>query len=635
LPSGLAIRHSEGPLAGRQQFFPDGVSKITFGRPDQVTDVSYPRDYTKIGRFHFSLNQKGSGNYYVELTPNHYVEIDGEPAKSASPVRSGSVFRLGGPTGPSFEVLVQQPEKEGAETEENYAPRTERWLIKQLQRAAAVLLAVVLAGGGYLYWRNWQQSVAVDELAARLVTADAKISKLAENDIPQAAQDALRQAVYLVAKLDGARPQGLATAWAFAPDKLATNAHVVKEMIDKRGMVERDFVLIAPDGTEVKLTGARAEVHPAYFSFADYKNALGQVSGDKFRALDIIKEYDVGIIHLSEPLPGKPAVLELASKEHIQALKPGAAVASIGFPIEGMTATMVVTKAPASLRFGNIGALTDVFMSRAAADKSFLIQHSVPVAGGVSGSPLIDASGKVIAIVSGGTTSAALREVDEALKRESSGDDTKDKHKKTSDERHKETESFRIPSAAMINFAHRIDLLEDMISGEAEENVAQEQAYWDAAAKSFDRHFDGVVQQLLAAAKEQFGVDGETRTEIATGTLTPRRPGSWSLAVTTQDYVLEPHHVYAFIADARSGVRLALNVRKKGSAELLRDARDPQKTSVPELSPVVWVTVDETTQVDIDVLSTTDRPAHYALYVYDWALDTGAPAAEATSAAKD
>jgi hypothetical protein len=174
-----------------------------------------------------------------------------------------------------------------------------------------------------------------------------------------------------------------------------------------------------------------------------------------------------------------------------------------------------------------------------------------------------------------------------------------------------------------------------MISGEAEENVAQEQAYWDAAAKSFDRHFDGVVQQLLAAAKEQFGVDGETRTEIATGTLTPRRPGSWSLAVTTQDYVLEPHHVYAFIADARSGVRLALNVRKKGSAELLRDARDPQKTSVPELSPVVWVTVDETTQVDIDVLSTTDRPAHYALYVYDWALDTGAPAAEATSAAKD
>jgi hypothetical protein len=394
-------------------------------------------------------------------------------------------------------------------------------------------------------------------------------------------------------------------------------------------------VLIAPDGTEVKLTGARAEVHPAYFSFADYKSALGQVSGDKFKALDIIKEYDVGIIQLPEPLPGKPAVLELASKEHVQALKPGAAVASIGFPIEGMTATMVVTRAPASLRFGNIGALTDVFMSRAPADKSLLVQHSVPVAGGVSGSPLIDASGKVIAIVSGGTTSAALREVAEALKQDGSGDDAKDKHKKKSDEGQKQTESFRIPSAAMINFAHRVDLLVDMISGEAEGKVAQEQAYWDAAAKSFDRHFDSAVQQLLAAAKDQYGADGETRTEIASGTLTPRKPGSWSLAVATQHYLLEPHHVYAFIADARSGVRLALNVRKKGTTELLRDARDPQKSSVPELSPVVWVAVDETTAVDIDVLSTTDRPANYALYVYDWALAAGAPAAEATSAARD
>ena len=59
---------------------------------------------------------------------------------------------------------------------------------------------------------------------------------------------------------------------------------------------------------------------------------------------------------------------------------------------------------PSALRFGNISALTDVFMCKAEPEDRLLIQHSVPVTGGVSGSPLIDASGKVIGIVNGGNT---------------------------------------------------------------------------------------------------------------------------------------------------------------------------------------------------------------------------------------
>ena len=101
-----------------------------------------------------------------------------------------------------------------------------------------------------------------------------------------------------------------------------------------------------------------------------------------------------------------------ATDDYVEKLKPGGAVAAIGFPIEGMTATMVVNDAPATLHFGNISSLTDMFMCRAKdADDQLLIQHTVPVTGGMSGSPLIDKSGDVIGIISGGNTASVVKEV--------------------------------------------------------------------------------------------------------------------------------------------------------------------------------------------------------------------------------
>ena len=208
---------------------------------------------------------------------------------------------------------------------------------------------------------------------------------------------------------------------------------------------------------------------------------------DKFKPLDVINEYDVGIIYPSEPLPadpttGKAATLELASKEELEALKPGAAVASVGFPIEGMAASMVVTEAPSQLRFGNISSLTDVFMCRAEPTHRLLIQHSVPVTGGVSGSPLIDKSGRVIGIVNGGNIATVV----------------------------KEGETARIPSAALINFAQRVDLLEDLDKGVADQELVADHDYWKTAAGKFADYFDTAVNAFKTLAAERYGVgDGK------------------------------------------------------------------------------------------------------------------------------
>ena len=616
---GLTIKHLAGPLAGTQQFFPLSTPKIVFGRPPEKTDVAYPADYTMVGRLHFSLKKTDLGAYCVELTPQHYVEIDGEPAKNGSTVKSGSKFRLAGPKGPTFEALVDQTTKQGVVTEVNYEPPSEFKLIKQLQRVAAVLFAVLLAGGSWFFYRDWQHKEDVRALAADLAVADAKLTEIAENTIPKSAQETLQKAVYLVAKVNGDNRIGEATAWAFGPDTLATNAHVTSQIRDVD-----DWVLIGPNGETVKIKSV--ETHPGYAKFKNFLKTVGGMSGDEFKQLDVINEYDVGIIHTVEPLPADPdtkkvVTLKPATDDYVEKLKPGGAVAAIGFPIEGMTATMVVNDAPATLHFGNISSLTDMFMCRAKdADDQLLIQHTVPVTGGMSGSPLIDKSGDVIGIISGGNTASVVKEVTV--------------NKKPSDKVNVEIDGIRIPSAALVNFAQRIDLLEGLQGGAADRKIADDWSYWEEAAKRYVKYFENAADQLTDLTKEHYGVADTTREKVGEGTLKPSRSGSASYDSKSYSLTLAPGHVYGFIANSKSGIPIALNVKRQGTSEFLGDKSVPPEAAGPEqapLAPTARVTVDKETEVDVNVFGMITEPAAYELYVYDWVKPGENPSADAST----
>ena len=623
---GISIRHGEGPLAGQRQYFSDSMKSITFGRPPEKTDVAYPEDYTKVGRFHFTLKRMDSGNYVVELTPGHYVEINKEPAKNQSTVKSGSKFRLGDAKGPSFDVLIEQPAKKGAVTEENYEPPSEFSLIKQLQRVAAVLFVMLLAGGALFFYRDWQHGKEVNRLAADIAKTDDQLTELAKHAIPQSAQNALQQAVYLVAEVGRKNDDGKATAWAFGPNMLATNAHVTKEI---EGQVA-NWVLIGPNGERIKI--AKVETHPGYAKFKDYLRTVGGTPGGKFEPLDVVNEYDVGIIYTVDPLPAAPGTreivtLEPAPKDYVAKIEPGAAVAAIGFPIEEMTARMVVTHAPATLHFGNISSLTDVFMCRAdKPDHRLLIQHTVPVTGGMSGSPLIDASGKVIGIVSGGNTDGVVKEV-KVTKDRTSGAPSDDKNRNRI-----EIENMRVPSAALVNFAQRIDSLEELRDGEVE--LTDDQEYWEGVAKNFTSFFDTAKADLVASVEDIYKVTASP--QIRSGTLKPNKAGAASYDSASYSWTLEPGHVYGFIADSKSGIPIALNVKRqnasKAKPEFLKSENTDPQAPVSPLAPAIWVTVDETTPVNINLLALIKNPANYDLYIYDWVKPTEAPPADASSA---
>jgi hypothetical protein len=278
----------------------------------------------------------------------------------------------------------------------------------------------------------------------------------------------------------------------------------------------------------------------------------------------------------------------------------------VGFPVENLVGSATATKAPATLHFGFISSLTDVFMCRTDPAHRLLIQHSVPVTGGASGSPLIDPSGKVIGLVNGGNTTV--------MKSEDSV-----------------TGKARAPSAALINFAQRVDLLRELAEGKAADELATDETYWDKTAAQFDNYFQVAVKSFEDLAKQRYKVGEGEDTLMGNGVLDAGDTKSFKLVQKTYTLQAVPGRVYGFIADAEGGVPIGINIKKEGTDEFLRDAKDPRQSSELELAPTAWVTVSEPTTLDVIVWSLVTQPAKFTLHAYSWEDPKTSSAPEAGS----
>ena len=598
----ITIKHLDGPLAGQEQRFGDDVQEIVFGRSREEAQVLYPPEYDVVGRKHFQLRCTKAGDYSAELFGQRYVAIDGIPADNGTPAKSGSVFRLGRADGPSFKVAVEAPAAAGIVTGKQSKMQTSAERDRQLRRrviyAFAVLGVLVLGIGGY---------VAYLKSTLEYQIADAKTEERdsAKALFAPAVTEQLLRAVYLVVKDSAGVPEPEATAWAFAPSKLATNAHVTEAIKAAR---PGTFYLLGPTGERFEIRSVKS--HPGYAAFKSVKATKGTARGTAFTPLELASAYDVGIIEVDTAKP-LPATLELAAQDDLAKLALGAPVASAGFPAEGLVGAAGLAQAPvATFEFGHISALKDVFMCRADDPKHrLLVQHSVPVTGGASGSPMIDASGKVIAIVSGGNT-VALNDPTAAVGAKS-----------------------RMPNAALVNFAQRADLLRDFDAGRAPEALTDEQAYWEEAGKRFDDYFDVAVAEFQGDAKQRYAVQaGEDSVLDSDGSLKPPASAKSRVFVSrTYAFQAAPGFVYGFIADAKDGVPIGISIKQNGA--FVREAKDPRKSFEPELAPTAWVTVTEKANLDVVVWGQISQPAGYVLHVYRWKIPgAGAQSSDASPA---
>lgn len=599
----ITITHLEGPLAKQTQHFDDKTKTIKFGR-EADCQVKYPPEYTIVGKQHFQLERQSSGDYRVNLEGKRYVNVDGVPADNHTVIASGSVLRLGSAKdGPSFKAEIEKGKAALPDTQEQEKVKTWREMLADTRRLGAAGLGALAAllTASVVYFM-----VQADSLEAQVEQAKAEAVELASKSFSQTTLSNAAAAVHLVVKKDGGKLVPMATAWTFAPDKLGTNAHVT-EALD--GAEQNYAIVVLPfeaGGVPVIVEIRDVITHPGYGAFKVYRETRGTDRGGKFTALDIISQYDVGIIEIdpATPLPvdpktGKPAMLELASLDELRALSPGTPVALIGFPSEGLKGADTKATAPPTHQFGWISSLMNVFMGSADPGQQILLQHSVPVAGGASGSPLIDRQGKVIGVVTGGN-------VVRLAKAGGSTDGAP-------------AETQRVPNAALINFAARVDLLGYLKDGEAEQRLAQDKSYWDEASKQFDNFFTAAATAFVNLTRERYGVDDAPKIETleSKGSLDPGATQSVKF-LTSKSYPFEakPGHVYGFIAEAKSGVPISIAVKRKGTEEFVRDSKDPRQVSEPELAPTAWVS--EPMELEVSVWSLTELPADYELKVYDW-----------------
>lgn len=255
----------------------------------------------------------------------------------------------------------------------------------------------------------------------------------------------------------------IGTAWAFEKNKFATNAHVAnafrtasKAIINAKVQSILNTVAQKNNCKSVDefLKRLGPQKAPAIMNIAR-KRALSELR--EFRADLIIngtyrKSFPITHVQIHRDYQLKNgtspdiAVLTVAgehdvyfkapSKKQLHNLKSGEPVAFLGFPSESLVGGNVNMDNPvASMQSGIIVAVSAFNLKDVGGEGNVLIRHNLPATGGASGSPIFNRHGEVVAILFGGNIVGQILD---------------------------NGKISRAPSAAQINYAIRVDLINGM-----------------------------------------------------------------------------------------------------------------------------------------------------------------------------
>lgn len=551
----LTIRHLNGAHAGEEAQIDPAKERVVVGR-QLYCDVQYPPEETAVARHHFAFVRKPSGSWTVELFGTPFVAIDGVAADNGQVVRDGAKIELGRIGGPALAVGIT----EDARTD-NYlktvgqqkaaTPRaiaTEASTMARVARAVAAVAVVVAVGGGAFAAYNY---ISTSQTTARLDAAQKEFASALEREanlrIGPEVRAHLSRAVYHVQLQDAEqRVTAGGTAWVVGPHLLATNAHVA---ILREGLRARERMIVRAPGEKGTIYEVvEHRLHPGYVPFnaflqsdqrlmSQYRGGIKWLSGNG---------YDVALLRVAETLPDN-ARLELAADDELNALAAGTPLATSGYPTESLTNTWSQgIGATPEQHLGIATAMTDMFHLPAAPAYRQLVHHDLPSTGGQSGSPIVGASGRVVALLNSGNSFMV--------------------------------NGRRIPNAALVNYGQRADLLRDLMDGTAEQKLAAARQHWQAVAENFAPGKEIFPVQILNEARPADGVKPLLLAEV---TRKLNAKAGKRQAVKNEDFYvnysdvplkLTPGADYLFLGVAEGGnTRIDLYVDGKLAAKAAAD----------------------------------------------------------------
>ena len=448
----LKITYKSPPYRDKVLSFPDTLEEIRIGRT-AGSEVEYPEDMASVGHDHFAIVRQ-AGTYKFVINPHHRVYANGKDVMDGEELASATEVRLGTQDGPR---LLLEPSRAGGTNYIATEPQGKSVALLEIARSSArwthrlgFIVAIAILGGIFAYWKLSGEVQPIYANAGSGTDFSTIIAKY-------------QNSVFLVDEVDaGGNTQSGATAWVVAlPDgrkAFATNAHVGGMLADAR---KNHFRLLvrSPDTAHREYTIVDAIIHPAYAAFnAMLAEADKKASSGMIREVGLSPAYDVAIL-IPDKQDGIPDPLPLAKDATLAKLHSGEPIAFIGYPAENLVSFDVNAPTPTS----QVGIITSVrnFFLTADGGPAQLIEHSLPSAGGASGSPIFDSHGEVIALLSGGNNITS--------------------------------KDGRIPNAALVNFAQRVDLLRDLANGKADSQLDSDKKMWAEAVARWSRPPDTIA----------------------------------------------------------------------------------------------------------------------------------------------
>lgn len=617
METGLRIRVLQGQVRGLGDGRGRRVGDDTFEFPADAAD---PEQRIVIGRdplhctlvFDDALRAQGLGNehvalrrslgrYQLDLNTRNRVLVDGKTAFEEQELVGTRVLQLGDAV--RLEVTVVDDRTATVDGGRRLAQPHETALRTRRLLGALTAAVAALAIGGWWWKVRADREAVVREQAALAQTrlALARLSPVSDDVIA----DVKRSIYAIVIRTPDGGEDIQGTGWSAPGGRIVTDAHVVDVTDpDTAAMLEAGAKLLARSTVPPFETHEILEIqpHPGYLRFRQIIAGLRpmQKSIGGFRDVDVDAACDAAVLTVSNTAALAPP-LTIANRAELADLRAGQPIAMVGFPEEGMQPSQVARPEPVSQK-ASIVRLTDFFMEHREDGSNQLVQHSLPVTGGASGSPIIDGQGRVIALVT------AINPL--FIPKDAPGSAAGDQQRQ------------RIMNPALVNFGQRADFVLDLLEARADEALAGYVADWELSIGRLERLSDQVVPFLQTTLSELMGRDVEPTVirEISGEAPETAEPAALFAVGSALPRLVLPRGLLTVVAIPERNVDIDIALQERG--HVLEDTLDgtpryhgqflfENRFAGRKTGLAAWVQVEEAGSAAVP----------YAATLIDWGID--------------